>query len=433
MLCKCGAVFPRRYEIDWESRPSVVFESDDWGACELAPNPAAFERYAALIRRRSGDCQYSPTLESPADLERLFSILEARRGADGLPAVFTAFTCVGNPDFAAIRANGFTEYADIGLDRGVPSGWERGDIAGKMREGLDRGVWAPEFHSFLHHTSPKRLMERLNSDSPDGELARELFDLGCYYQGEHVPEYEGLIVREQFERVAGGVERFRNIFGFSPSAAVTSDAYPETEIVWAANGVKAICLKNCRVNTGDVVVYPTKPWNMQNVYQKIGGYNETLGAVYLTRNVFFECLYNGSERSGHSAAEVLSVIERCFGAYNEPAMVSTHRTNYVSFDSEMTKMRYNELERLLRALQERGVFFLTSGEVAELYRSGRSLRKFGGRAVFRRWAANAEPLKWTEPLRSVKRLPGMKEIKTDAGDINILPCGDYLINTEKAV
>ena len=249
MLPKCINDFSRRYEIDWSLYPSVVFESDDWGACELTPDMPSFEKYSAIMRKCGKNVSYSSTLESPADLERIFGILGQYHGADGLAAVFTAFTGLGNPDFAAIRANGFGEYIDIGLDVGVPAPWERGDITGKMRSGVNLGVWAPEFHSFLHHTSPKMLIKRLNSSGPEGERARELFDINCYYQGEHVPEYEGLNAKEQFDWVNKCMKRFRNIFGFAPNAAVTSDAYPETELIWAANGIKAICLKNCRINS----------------------------------------------------------------------------------------------------------------------------------------------------------------------------------------
>jgi hypothetical protein len=412
--------YRRRHEIDWNRYPAVVFESDDWGACELTPDPAAAERYRQIMKKYEKDSIWCfSTLETPADLERLFTILRKHSGIDGLPCIFTAFTSMGNPDFAAIRSNGFSEYVDIGLDKGVPTGWERGDIVGKMRSGFENGIWAPEFHSFLHHTSPKKLMERLNSSGKDGKMARELFKIKCYYQGEHVPEYVDMNVKEQFDWVSRCMTRFNNIFGFMPNAAVTSDAYPETEIVWSANGITAICLKNCRINTGEVIVYPNKPWNLQNVYEKIGNYNPVLNAVYITRNVFFEC--------GHSAEEILPVIDRCLNGFNEPAIISTHRINYASLDKALVERRYRELEKLLGALRGKKVCFLTTGEVAGLYRNGWSVRQFGKQAVLRKWAKDADPIIIQEQYKTLITLPEHRKIKYNINDLSSLPCGNYML------
>jgi hypothetical protein len=420
--------YRRRHEIDWNRYPSVVFESDDWGACERTTDTAIYGKYCKIMRKYiKGSNPSSSTLETPADLERLFSILRKYSGIDSLPCIFTAFTCMGNPDFAAIRANGFSEYVDIGLDKGVPAEWERGDIAGMMRNGFEKGVWAPEFHSFLHHTSPVRWMERLNASGQEGKKARELFEINCYFQGEHVPEYDGLNVKEQFDWVSRCMTRFNNIFGFMPQAAVTSDAYPETEIVWAANGITAICLKNCRINTGEIVVYPTKPWNMQNVYEKIGNFNPSLNSVYITRNVFFECAMFTGAAGGHSTEEVVPVINNRLNVLNEPAVISTHRLNYVNLDNGLVELRFRELEKLLAALQKKGAYFLTTGEVADLYRSGWSCRKFGKQAVLRKWAKDADPIKLQEQYKTLTALPEHRKIKFNMNDLDSLACGNYML------
>lgn len=421
--------FQRRHEIDWNRYPAVVFESDDWGACELTTEATASEKYCQIMKKYRKDSSWSSaTLETPSDLDRLFKILRKYSGIDGLPCIFTAFTCMGNPDFAAMRSNGFSEYVDIGLDKGVPAGWERGDITGKMRKGLEEGVWAPEFHSFLHHTSPKKLMERLNSSGKDGKMARELFEIKCYYQGEHIPEYIDLNVKEQFDWVSRCMTRFNNIFGFKPHAAVTSDAYPETEIVWAANGITAICLKNCRINSGEVIVYPTKPWNLQNVYEKIGNYNPAINAVYNIRNVFFECTMDKSPARGHSVEEVIPVINNRLKVLNEPAIISTHRLNYISLDKELVDLRCKELEKLLASLQEKGAYFLTTGEVADLYRSGWSSRHFGKQAVLRKWVKDADPIKLQEQYKTLVSLTERRKIKFNMDDFDSLPCGNYMLS-----
>lgn len=415
--------WPIRHKIDWKHWQAVVFESDDWGACENAPNTAAAEQVGKLwtdfyqSKRAAG-----VGLESPKDLERLYTTLERFKGADALPAAFTAFICACNPDFDEIRRNGFTRYASIGIDHGVPQGWERGwehgAIAKKWRDGIARGVFVPEFHGFLHHTSPKTWMHLLRAAGPEGDLARELFDLKIYYQGRHVPEYEGMNVREQNAFVKTGIETFIRATGYKPAASVTSDAYPVTETIWSLNGIRIICLKNCKMNTGEVVVYHTKPWNNQNTYVPIGAYNSMDDVIYLTRNAWFE---------NHSSDETFPVILNRW-SQGEPAMVSTHRSIYVSQHSEHIERGYAKLEDLLSRLAAKGARFLTTAEIGDLYRQGWSLRTNGDIKILRKWAEDAEPIRLESGTKTLTATPSGKTFTVKADGTADIPLGDYLVN-----
>ena len=383
MRQNAAAPYRRRFEIDPGVRPVVVLESDDWGACETAPDPgAAGECRRLLARFGRPDRHWRGCLERPADLERLFSVLASHRGADGLPPVFTAFTSMGNPDYRAIREGGFAEYRDIPLGEGFPEGWDGSGVTEKMREGMALGVWEPEYHSLLHHTSPSSWMALLRAPGPEGDLARALFDLNVYTQFRHIPEYEHLPVRGQYRMIDTGFARFERLFGRTPAAAVTSDAYPETELLWAVRGARTVALKNCRVNSGEVVVYPTKPWNMQDVYARMGDIDEKLDVAFLVRNVFLE--------SADTLEDVQRVIEKVWTVYREPAVVSTHRENYCSFDSGHVEACLERLDRLLAWLAGRGAYFLTSAELGDLYRRGWSERRIGGDVMRRKWFDDAQ-------------------------------------------
>lgn len=412
-----------RHAIDWDRFPAVVFESDDWGACEAVRNAedaAALQPLWDVVLERSRPIL--TTLESPGDLERLYQVLEAFPGADGLPAVFTAFTCTGNPDFEKTRATG--RYHDIGIDVGVPPGWRRGDLLRAWRDGIARGVYAPEFHGNLHHTSPVTLMALLRGSGPEARLARESFEREVYCQGRHVPEFEGMTVRDQLAWNRAGVERFERAFGSPPACAITSDALPETETIWALLGIRAICLKNCRVNTGRVVVYPTKPWNNQDPSVPIGAHDPVLDVVYMVRNVFFECAANPAQ----SADAVFDVI-RARWLEGEPAMISTHRANYVSLDPQRIESGFRELRRLLESLTTAtATRFLTTAEVADLYRRGWSLRACGRRRVLRIYADAPAPVRIEGayevalPLPEGQALPVVRD-----GDWSVIeaPAGEY--------
>ncbi len=407
-----------RHRIDWQRWQAVVFESDDWGACENAPDDATGRQVGALWSEFYGGTRTAGgTLEAPADLDRIFRTLEQHRGADGQPVLFTPFICAGNPDFDAIRQNNFTRFVWLGIDRGVPRGWERGDIAGKWREGVKRGVFAPEFHGFLHHTSPKAWMRLLNTTSPEGELARRLFDLRVYCQGRHVPEYEGMNVREQNAFVKDGIAAFVQATGCRPAASVTSDAFPVTETIWALNGIRIVCLKNCKMNTGEVVVYHTKPWNNQDAYAPIGAYDEMNDVIFLTRNAWFE---------KQTADETYPVVLRRW-AEGEPAVISTHRSNYVSMNPKHDDAGYAKLDDLLGRLAARGARFLSTAEIGDLYRQGWSLRSDGAVKILRKWADDAEPIRLPAGVTSATALPSGRSFTVGSDGTVEIPPGDYVV------
>ncbi len=349
----------RPHEIDLKKMPVVVFESDDWGACEYVPSPEAVPRYRAILSPYGiSDGSETGTLESGFELNELFHVLMNHRGGDGKPPVFTAYTCMGNPDYAAIRENGFAAYADIPLGEGFPEGWERPGLLEKYQEGIELGVWHPEYHALLHHTNPEAWISLLRKGD---SLARALFDLGCYYQFRHIPEYEGYSVRGQHAMISEGFRRFEKLFGRAPSCAVTSDAYPETELLWAVLGISTVALKNCRINSGEVVVYPTKPWNNQDVYARIGDCDPMLDVCFLTRNVFME--------SGVTAQTAEKTIEKVW-AMNEPAVISTHRGNYSSLHPGAREHALKRLDDVLTWCDARGAVYMDSASLGNLYRKG---------------------------------------------------------------
>lgn len=415
----------RRHDIDWEQFPSVIFESDDWGACEVSRH----EDDAALLGDLWEELHGSPgnvmsTLETPDELDRLYTLLESFQGIDGQHPVFTAFVATGNPDYTAIRAAEFGSYVDIGIDEGVPEGWQRGDIVGKWHEGYERGVFAPEYHSALHHTNPQAWLERLRLQGPDGDAARAAFNHACYYQGFDIPEYVGMNVRQQYEWVGTGVQRFANAVGYRPNAAVCSDAYPVTETIWSLHGIRTICLKNSTNNQGERVVHHAKPWNHQDSFTPMGAYDQMNDVIYLGRNVFFE-----SQQVG----EVVPAIRACW-ARHEPAIISSHRDVYVSLDEERVENGFDKLKGLLSALtQEESVRFLTSAEVSDIYRRGWSLRRVGAYYVLRQYTGETQEMMLPGSISRISALPAgfnLSLIRHDDRTVVNLPSGDFLVELD---
>ncbi|MHC4872213.1 MAG: hypothetical protein ACYTFY_10245 [Planctomycetota bacterium] len=413
-----------RHKIDWQRFRVVVFESDDWGACEIAADKEMSESLKEIWQQYGVEgVNTDNTLESADDLERLYSFLERFTGSDNQPVVFTNFMCMANPDFKAVKENKYGEYLDIGIDEGLPSRWQRKGLIDAWRDGVSRGVVSPEFHANLHHTSPVSLMSLLNEKTSAGDMTRKLFAEEAYYSGVHLPEYDGMNVREQMAWVVAGVRRFENLFGYTPAAAVTSDAFPITETVWSLCGLRTVCLKNSRNNNGEVVVYHTKPWNNQDIYVPLGAYCKTNDVVYMTRNAFLE---------GQPPQQVLKAIKNTW-TLNEPAIVSTHRKQYVSLNKDNTDKGYANLETLLTDLSaEDGIRYLSTAEVSDLYRQGWSARQAAKGVLVRKWSDSAEEIRlYGDDKQSACSLSDGKTYSSvsDKGDIIFdLPLGDYLIS-----
>ncbi|MBQ9338239.1 MAG: hypothetical protein IJS14_13185 [Lentisphaeria bacterium] len=356
--------YDRKYlrgcEIDFKRFPVAVLESDDWGCC-------------------------SGHLETPADLEKLYRVLESIHGADGRPVIVTAFTCMGNPDFEAIRKNKFTRYEDIAIDKGFPKPWSGKGTVRKYLDGIKRGVWRAEYHALLHHVSPRVWLQWLVGTGSASDTARERFERQYFAQPSHLPEYQGFTVAEQNAIIQEGFERFRRTFGYQPRAAVTSDAYPETVVLWAANGIDTVPLVNCRCNDGTVTVYQTKPWNFQDMYAKMGDIGASTNAVYLARNAFFE---------GAAAAETFTAVDRVWNRVIEPAVISCHRCELVKPE------RLAEFAVLLKKLADAGAVFLTTAELSDLYRQGWTERA----GVLCKYAATACPFKSGIDLATGKKV-----------------------------
>lgn len=375
--------YQRNFEIDIERFPAVVFESDDWGTCSTVKQAEDIPAYCKAMGMDTVP-SVIPTLETGGFLDNLFRVLRSHLGLDSIPAVFTAFTNMGNPDFNAIEQSGFTEYCDIPLEKGFPPGWNGAGCIEKELEGLREGIWSPEYHSLLHHNSPKLWLGRLNGNGPASEKAQALFRLGCFSQYEHLPEYMGYDFREQYAMIHTGFSRFEQLFGYTPNAAVTSDAYPETEILWAIRGVKTVCLKNFK-EKGMVVVYHTKPWNNQDSYARIGDFDPMAGVTFLTRNASFGPA-DGSNENVDYASECFQDILRNFQVECEPSIVQTHRANYAVIGAGCSERRLGMLNLLLDKLTRKGVYYLTSGELGDLYRQGWSIRRTGGKTLLRKWS-----------------------------------------------
>ena len=220
-------------------------------------------------------------------------------------------------------------------------------------------------------------LKLVQEDSVLGAEAKKRFAQKIYYQNSHYPEYTGMTPEETQQWLEPALATFQRLFGTAPTAGVTSDATPLTEILWAANGIKTFCLRNFSIPGAEPLVYLTKPWNNQDSSTPMGAWNPETDVVYLSRNIFFEPAFDPH----YSFEKIVADIEAVW-ARNEPAILSTHRLNYISWNADFTRRGFTEMERLLAWLAQQGnTRFLTTAEASDIYRTGKSVRSVGNREI----------------------------------------------------
>ena len=407
---------------NWSEHPVICFESDDWGCCCWAPDTAALQRAGAIpeVREHWDRRRLWPwldgSLETPEDVVALCDFLDGFTGGDGRPALFTPCYIVGNPDYERIAAGGMQAYHDITIDRGVPAAWERGDFVAPAREGVARGVWRPEYHARLHHTQPHLWLASVRDGHRE---AAPLFDEAMFQQSSMLPEYEQMHEATQIEWVTGGFEAFETAFGYRPWCAINMDASEVTERIWWDLGIRA------RLNRPNA---------------EMGSPSPCTEMTYLRRNARLEPLGIDDEYAAAGFTGCWREVQAAWGR-GEPAIVSTHRKNYVSCVAEQQRQGYLQLEMLLIEIAEcrPEAVFVTSAEIAQLCRHGVSALAWSGEIVCRNYTDEERAIEL--PVPEGMRPAEAFDLRTgnevgimavDGKPALLAPVGDFLVRPDDA-
>ena len=401
---KLGKTLPltkAAFKIDCSQTPAVVFQSDDWGACRVFNNLEEAERVSKYLDgnyvRYNGEAVRS-TLEKPEDLDRLFTILLKHTGGDGLPAVYTANYVTCNPDYSAIRRKNFKELFTLEIPA-VPSNWERGDFITKAKEGMDLGVWDPQYHGMLH-MNPFQWMKLLRRRH---EQTRALFDSQSFagMNGINCAEYSKTETeKEQRLLVSKGLEAFKKAFGYHSHSAVAPNYVwqPKTEKLLAERGIKVIQGKNLQAKNSSVfgrVKDKIVKWRgiesaNRHCEIEMGDRNIGLGIIYLVRNVTFEPLI----QNGIAAVEkALETIRRLWSE-GQPAVICTHRFNFTALNESLRNESFMAMDALLDGIEKLNpnVRYLTDWELGQQYLKGYSVRKIGRKLAVRNFTNSSREL-----------------------------------------
>ena len=348
----------------------VVIESDDWGTIRMSSK----EAFQSLLNKGYpvDQCPYNinDALESNQDLEMLFEVLIRVKGSDGKPAVLTANNIVANPDFDKIRESRFLEYHHEPFTETFKRYPAHDKVMELYRQGIQDGVVKPQFHG-KEHLNVNRWMNALNKDS---KAEKEAFKLGVFspkisqttgYANEYMDalDFEKLSELE-FQRKAleEGLKLFEEIWGFS-SKSFIAPCY-----IWHSDLEETLMKYGVQYIQG--LVNQLQPmegvtFKYKKIYHYQGQKNKN-GQRYFNRNAFFEPTI---QPNFDWESDCLKRIELAF-FWNKPAIISTHRLNYIGFLNP--KNREDNLKRLKNLLFQikkkwPEVRFMSTDQLGKLY------------------------------------------------------------------
>lgn len=342
----------------------VVFESDDWGSIRMPSKDV----YSGLLKEgfpvdRSKFNSFD-SLECRSDLELLFDLLSSYNDVNGKSPIFTFNTVMANPDFDRIRQERFLRYYyELFFESYLK--YYGDDLREIWTQAINSGIIKPQFHAREHVNT--RLWIK---DLQEGNIeTRKAFDRNFYghtTSSSSNSKYNYLTaygvscksdMARLFKVVDEGLSLFRTIFGYNSESFIACNyLWPvELESYLSEKGVSII--KGQRTQR-----YPrVKDFKVRKKYHYTGQAN-VFGQKYLVRNVLFEP-YMDLSRDWIDIA--LHQIANAF-FWNKPAIISTHRINYVSkMDVRLRDYTLNTLKSLLQTIIKKypDVNFVSADEV----------------------------------------------------------------------
>jgi hypothetical protein len=376
--------------LDWRRLKAVVIESDDWGLCAWSADEQAYRVLAdtPAFRSPAGRRYAGSTLESAADVRALADSLGEFRGGDGFPPVWQANMVVAAPDYERMRPPLF-EGDDVPLIDypETPSRWARPGAWDAVRAACDPGVWWPELHG-LHHIPETAWLTALRRSIADARRAHDQQSAVCAHveaSGEYDPSEPA---EARTRRLEGAIARFTRLVGRAPTSFCPPD-YRWDEHLEADLARLGVPVLQGKAEQHGARLPMVRRWWLQRAWP-----GERGARLDMPPRIAFEprALDHGSGKVGVEAAH-RGVHEAW--SRGHPAVLSTHRVNYVHLDTEGAAEGRAALRALLARLQQDGAVFLVDDEVRQLLDRSWSVRAIGDRGVLvRYYGVPREPIEF---------------------------------------
>ena len=353
--------------IGWStSRKIVVIESDDWGSIRTRSKKDYEKMLSKGLDVDRSNFTANDCLESNDDLENLYDLLYKHKDSTGRHAVFTPMCIMANPDFEKIEKSNFREYYFESFTETCKRYPNHDKVHELWKKGIDERLFVPAFHG-REHLSVSRWLGALQNGNEGLLIAFKHRSFGAaMYKGKQIPEYLGALYPECITEIPAlqkvietGVELFKSICGYNPTHFIAPNR--ETHKILDSEmfrlGIKYLTM--CKLRH-----YPLGNNKFKWEFNWLGRQNES-GQIIITRNCAFEpsdpIIMNWTD-------SCLKEIENSF-RWHKPAVISTHRVNYVGFINPGNAYKgLTELGRLLSRILKKWpeVEFMTSTELGDL-------------------------------------------------------------------
>lgn len=352
----------------------VVIESDDWGSIRQ-PSKAVYLEQAERSGKEIDDPFFRfDSVEMDDDLEALFSVLEKHTDCCGHPAIVTADYAVANPCFDYIKNSGFNDYSYEAIDSTYKKYDGSCNALAIALQGVNRKVWKPQLHC-REHVQIARWMKALQSGNMEIQWAFEHGMISTANAIEPLNHYAFMDAFNYAERnydqvsriISDATREFRRLFGYDSKTFVAS-CY-----VW--NSCLERTLKEHGIHSMQASWYqwiPDEQCTGKITKKKLYMGMQSANQSYTVRNCLFEPSLFGAEGSIDSCIRQISSAFR----WGQPAIISSHRVNYMSrIDEENRKTNLVLLDELLSQIEKRwpDVRFVSSDSIAEMYVGERKL------------------------------------------------------------
>lgn len=339
-------------------RRIVVFESDDWGAIRM-PSREVYEKLLTegyrvdKIAYESND-----SLAREDDLCALFEVLRKYKDKNGNHPVITANCVVANPDFERIKASDFQQYYYEPITETFKRYHGCENSFALWKQGVSEGIFHPQSHG-REHLNVARWMKALQINDVDTRHAFEyglmgLFPKEDYSQGNvfQVALDNTWCKLQQLEEIlSNGLDLFEQLFGYKSKTFIAPcyTWHPQLEKLLYDKGVIGL----------QGMVYQHVPG--EKPIRHFMGTRNAHGQIYTIRNSFFEPTKEINKE------ECLNRINYAF-RWHKPAIISTHRINYIgALREENRTNNLKQLDSLLHSILKLwpDVEFMTSDQLVE--------------------------------------------------------------------
>lgn len=338
----------------------VVIESDDWGAIRM-PSKKVYED---LIKKKYIDAN-DPFLkydgmESGEDLQFLFETLSSVKDSENQSAKFTANVIVANPNFDLIKADDYQNYHYELVTETFKKYPAHHNSFKLWIEGKENDLFVPQLHG-REHVNVYKWLTALQTKTPEflAAFENDMYAVNASiaaalsYNNQQSKESLNLIIQE-------GSAIFKELFGH------TSQSFIAPNYTWDYSVEKALEQEGIAFLQGSKKQNQPKLQGKLKTQYHYSGQKNKLGQTYLVRNCLFE---PSVAHHIDYVAVCLKQIENAF-FWKKPAIVCSHRLNYVGYLDEVNRDKnLKQLEILLKAIVKKWpevVFMSTPDLIKEM-------------------------------------------------------------------